>query len=374
MSTARPFLILLTAAGDRRCFDLFHWLRKRQPTWQFGIMAPSLSRLEAYLYPGMEHIAGQHTADLLAIIAADPARDYIYLPWLEPELATLLDSKSNWPPNLKLLLPEADRFVQARNKIAFTELFQAEGLTPRLYTLEDLHNHFPATGVVAKPAHGKSAIGRQYIDDPAHIDRIHTDDVIQERIGAGREVVGAFYLRIKGEIKGHYLHRRIRTYPDNGGVSVCAETFVHPEISARGAQILAKLQWEGLAMVEFLERPGSGEWVAIELNPRLWGSVLLGEYAGHALVEQYICHCAGLSFTAPQPKAWAQMRWYFPYELLYVLKKPWQRWRLLGIAQQNTCYVNATGTGALRAILFIVKSVLDPHKWEMMAKKAFGWR
>ena len=337
-------------------------------------MAPALSGIEAYLYPGVEHVQAKDTAQLLAAVGADPARDYIYLPWLEPELAELLAAKPDWPVNLKLLLPTEEQFSKARNKIAFTALFQSEGLTPRLYTMEDLRKQFPSTGVVAKPAFGKSAIGRQYIEQAAHIDRIHPEDVIQERIGAGREVVGAFYLRVHGEIKGHYLHRRIRTYPENGGVSVCAETFVHPGISARGAQILAKLEWEGLAMVEFLERPGSDEWVAIELNPRLWGSVLLGEYAGHALVEQYICHCAGLSFTAPPLKSWAQLRWYFPYELLYVLKKPWQRWPLLGVGQQNTCYVNATATGPWRALLFVLKSVFDLHKWQMMVKKTFGWR
>lgn len=373
MVNTRTTYILLTSTNDRRCFDLFHWLKHRHPDWQFVVMRQSLSTLDRFLYPGLQALGATGTKEVLAIIAGQNA-DYIYLPWLEPELEELLAAKANWPPNLKLLLPEATDFATARNKISFTARFQAAGLTPRLYSLAELQENFPATGVVAKPAIGKSAIGRQFIAAPSELSLIHPNDVIQERLGEGKAVVGAFYLRVNGEIKAQYLHRRVRTFPENGGVSVCAETFEQPEILSRGAQILADLHWEGLAMVEFLERPSTGEWLAIELNPRLWGSVLLGEYAGHALVEQYICHCAGWDFKGSKPKSMAYLRWYFPYELLYVLKSPLQRWRLLSLRTADTCYVSATHTGLPRALLFVFKSVLDPYKWQMMIKKTLGWR
>jgi hypothetical protein len=373
MASPLPTYILLTSTNDRRCFDLFHWLKHRHRAWQFVVIGHSLSRLDRWLYPGLQALGASSTAELLTKITGQPAQ-YIYLPWLEPELEEMLALRASWPPNLKLLLPEATDFATARNKTSFTARFQTAGLTPRLYSLSDLQQNFPATGVVAKPAIGKSAIGRQFITSPSQLSLIHPNDVIQERLGEGKAVVGAFYLRIDGQIKAQYLHRRIRTYPENGGVSVCAETFDQPEILQRGVQILEDLNWEGLAMIEFLERPATGEWLAIELNPRLWGSVLLGEYAGHALVEQYICHCAGWDFVGSTPKPKAYLRWYFPYELLYVLKKPLQRWPLLSLRTADTCYVSATHTGVGRAVLFVLKSVLDPYKWQMMLKKTFGWR
>lgn len=165
MASPLPTYILLTSTNDRRCFDLFHWLKHRHPDWQFAVVAPRLSPIERLLYPGLHCFKGTTISDLLAVVGKQAA-NFVYLPWLEPDLEALLALKASWPSNLKLLLPNVADFQTARNKTSFTARFQEAGLTPRLYTLPELKQHFPATGVVAKPAIGKSAIGRQFITMP----------------------------------------------------------------------------------------------------------------------------------------------------------------------------------------------------------------
>ena len=70
-------------------------------------------------------------------------------------------------------------------------------------------------------------------------------------------------------------------------------------IVARCEQLLDEMQYEGAAMVEFKQDAASGEYVLMEINARLWGSVQLAIDSGidfpRALVEMAL----GLPITPP---------------------------------------------------------------------------
>jgi hypothetical protein len=365
--------VVLHAPTDRRAFDLFNWLRVEQPELRFLLWAKKINTAERWLYPAGEFLAVADLEALLAHIAAQQQTNFVWLPLMEDELSALL-SKPQIPPNLRLLAPAVADFELARNKTSFTARFSQQQLTPQHYTLEELQQHFPASGVVAKPAIGKGAIGRQYINSAADLYKIQPGDTIQQRIGAGKEVIGAFFLMQHGKVIRHYQHQRVRTYPTDGGVSSCAKTVLIPDIEAAGAQMLAELHWHGLAMLEFLQDPITGRYLAIECNPRLWGSCLLGEFAGHGLVAGYIQLALGESLAHRQALPQAYIRWYFPYELLYALRSPIRRFKLLWGGAADTCYIGGTRAGWWRALLFIAASVFKPEKWHILYKKITGSR
>ena len=366
-------VVILHAPTDRRVFDLFNWLRVALPDFSYLIWAKNIHTVEKWLYPGAILLQVADVDALLAHIAARSTTTFVWLPLIEEELVSLL-AKEHLPANLRLLAPDAANFEVARNKSSLTKRFMHQHLTPRHYSLQELQTDFPAGGVVAKPAVGKGAIGRQYIDSAADLPKIQAGDTIQQRVGAGKEVIGAFYLMEHGQVLRHYQHQRVRTYPTDGGVSSCAKTVHIPEIAAAGATILGELNWHGLAMLEFLQDPATGRYLAIECNPRLWGTCLLGEFAGYGLVEGYIRLALGQKPTATTPLPVAHIRWYFPYELLYALRSPIKRFDLFWGGKANTCYIGGTRASWGRALLFIGASLFKAEKWQILYKKITGKR
>ncbi len=366
-------VVILHAPTDRRVFDLFNWLRVALPNYGYLVWSKQQTRLEKALYVTAQFLQAAGLADLIAHVAANPKTQFVWLPVVEDELVALLQMPE-LPANLRFLLPAKEALEIARNKTKLSAQFMAQAWTPRLFTIDELKRDFPPGGVVAKPAIGKGAIGRQYINSPAELHKIQPGDTIQQRVGEGKEVIGALFLMQNGQVVRHYQHQRVRTYPADGGVSSCAKTLFIAEVAETGAAILSALNWNGLAMLEFLQDPHSGKYLAIECNPRLWGTCLLGEFAGHGLVEDYIRLALGLALPNRNALPEAFIRWYFPYEMLYALRKPIQRFNLLVGVQPSTCYIGGTRAGWFRATLFIAASLLKPEKWQILFKKITGRR
>lgn len=103
--------------------------------------------------------------------------------------------------------------------------------------------------------------------------------LVQERtIGDG---VGVFLLRAVAQTRLSFGHRRLREKPPAGGVSTYREAIVPPpELVVRCEQLLDALDYDGPAMVEFKQDAATGEYVLMEINARLWGSLQLAIDAG----------------------------------------------------------------------------------------------
>ncbi len=103
--------------------------------------------------------------------------------------------------------------------------------------------------------------------------------LLQERtMGDG---VGVFLLRMNGETPLAFGHRRLHEKPPAGGVSTYREAVsVPPALLASCEQLLDRLEYSGAAMLEFKRDHVTGEYVLMEINARLWGSLQLAIDAG----------------------------------------------------------------------------------------------
>ncbi len=91
---------------------------------------------------------------------------------------------------------------------------------------------------------------------------------------------GYFALMNEGELCAEFAHQRIRDVrPTGSGSAVRVSTAPDPIIRAASLSLLQKLQWHGVAMVEFRVRP-DGTPVFLEINGRFWNSLALPVYAG----------------------------------------------------------------------------------------------
>lgn len=113
--------------------------------------------------------------------------------------------------------------------------------------------------------------------------------ILQEWIeGVG---IGASFIFSKyHKVVAYFGHRRIlERFPD-GGPSVLAESYLHPDALMSGAKLLKTLKWQGVAMTEFRLKY-DGKLYFMELNPRFWGTLPLAVASGvdfpRLLVEYY---------------------------------------------------------------------------------------
>jgi predicted ATP-grasp superfamily ATP-dependent carboligase len=103
--------------------------------------------------------------------------------------------------------------------------------------------------------------------------------ILQQRIvGPG---TGIFLLVWDGSLRAVFAHRRLREKPPSGGVSVYRESVAaDPALVERSRRLLARLNWQGVAMVEYKVDGATGTPYLMEINGRFWGSLQLAIDAG----------------------------------------------------------------------------------------------
>jgi hypothetical protein len=217
----------------------------------------------------------------------------ILLPVTDAAVEAVLAHRDLLPPELGLPLPSLAQFRLAAHKQAMMPLAREAGLdvpesraldSPTVPDLEP--SWFPA---VLKP-HRSLAGGQKasvvFVDSEQECRRALAafspavfPVLLQKRVrGPG---VGVFLLRWNGETVAAFQHRRLREKPPAGGVSVYRESVaLDPALLAVAERLLARLDWQGVAMVECKQDQETGRYVFMELNGRLWGSLQLAVDAG----------------------------------------------------------------------------------------------
>ncbi len=144
----------------------------------------------------------------------------------------------------------------------------------------------------------------------ARIESFSSDFVVQERIPGGEEQVYSFHAYLDGQRRalGHYVGRKIRTYPRSAGVSTYLELCDEPELTRLGLDVLARLGLEGVVKLDFKRDPRTGRFYLLEVNPRfsLWNH--LGAASGVNLPLLAYRDLAGLPAPAAQA-ARTGVRW-----------------------------------------------------------------
>lgn len=96
--------------------------------------------------------------------------------------------------------------------------------------------------------------------------------------GAG---VGIELIAKEGEIVYAFQHMRLHEVPlTGGGSSLRKSQTVNPKLLEASRKLVAALQWNGVAMVEFKMDEKTGAFCLMEINGRFWGSLPLADAAG----------------------------------------------------------------------------------------------
>ncbi len=123
--------------------------------------------------------------------------------------------------------------------------------------------------ICANPHELERAVGGLRTSEPV---------LVQELVRGRGE--GVFGFAHHGRVAALSAHRRVRMMdPEGSGSSACAPIAVRPELSDAVALMMARLEWEGLFMVELLSDETGHTWF-MEINGRAWGSMALARRMG----------------------------------------------------------------------------------------------
>lgn len=177
------------------------------------------------------------------------------------------------------------------------ELAQELGIPiPESLVIEDIDQLPKALGamtypVVCKPAKskvwsrgGSQALSVSYAfnaDQAVRLCEPHlgVTPVIVQSYFRGRGV-GVEILACAGQICQIFQHERLHEVPITGGASTYRKSVpIAPQLAHYTSRLIAKLNWTGVAMVEFKVND-DGEARLVEINGRFWGSLPLSSRAG----------------------------------------------------------------------------------------------
>lgn len=260
--------------------------------------------------------------------------------------------------NFVSILPQEQVFTTLRDKGKLNEYCAKNGLgAPEFFTIPQLDtltvDKYP---ILLKPCVGSGSEGQFRLYKPEdYTDEIKTiantkPYLAQELIGNGHDVKGAFFFYNQNGFVDAYTHERIRTSPPTGGVTVLSRLSNNQEVIEEGKNILDKICWQGLIMLEFLYDQKTCKYKVIEANPRVWGSIMLSEYGGSHLLTNYIRSCIGKPLISECREDDCYIRWLFPVDLLNYIKHLGQIDSFWDF--KNTCFINWSYASKASAIRF----------------------
>tara|TARA_B100000886_G_scaffold340459_1_gene310182 strand:+ start:896 stop:2014 length:1119 start_codon:yes stop_codon:yes gene_type:complete len=267
--------------------------------------------------------------------------------------------------NFKYKLPEISKYNLSRNKNELNIFCEINKIPcPKYYSETDIKQKNYTLPLILKPINGSGSKGIKYINSESDLifESINFKKYfLQELLNNPKEVQAGFFLCDKGKILSFYSHKRIRTFPEHGGVSVLSKSNCNQKIRNAGEKIIKKLNWSGLIMIEFLEDFDTKEFKIIEINPRLWGSILLSEFNNSCFIHSYLKLCMGKSVKKQKVLVNKKIRWIFPYDIIYFFKNPQNPFKFF-TKDENTCYINFTYSSFCKSFIFILLTYFDYKK------------
>jgi hypothetical protein len=361
--------ILVTDAEKRKSFDIINIILRYYSKTSLLIATTKNSLLLNIIYPGLKTLRTTNFItfeyDFKKILTnISCGEQIVYFP--VEEIVTLyfynfIEKNKNIRNRFIFLLPSFQSFNLSRNKYLLN-LFCRENniIVPDIITdINVVKNNFKP--LIHKPKIGTGSKGIKIIKTKDELDNIVYDNnyFLQYFIGNGVTVDGGFYLMNKGELIFFYSHRRIRTYPQEGGVSVFSKSTENNRIKDIGAELLHKLNWSGLAMIEFVYDEKNDRYMVIEINPRAWGSILLSEINQSHFVINYIRLAMGMHIEKSHINYDTYIRWLIPWDIILYIRRLGKIKNFWKVNIKNTAYIGFTYSNIFRSFLFVLYSSLN---------------
>ncbi|WP_144060753.1 carboxylate--amine ligase [Salinarchaeum sp. Harcht-Bsk1] len=212
---------------------------------------------------------------------------------LRPEDGYLLSRYvQQFEAHVSLVVPPMDALERVHDRLALAAAAEAAGVpVPETKSLDDVDDwsgrhvvksrynvladaYFPDRSpedvdVVKAIEHLPPAVEPDRAETVAAFDHV---PIVQEFVPKdGEYMVAALYDH--GDPVATFQHLQIRGDSYTGGGGVYRRSIRDPELASVAHDLLAELEWHGLACIEYMRDARTGEYVLTEINPRFWQSL-----------------------------------------------------------------------------------------------------
>ena len=269
--------------------------------------------------------------------------DAIYL-CSEPILEVMLPHLETAPGWRALPLTPPGFLKVTFSKNAMTALAQDVGVAVPRTIVPDSDADVPRIAaeiglpLVVKGEKGAAAQHVRIVRREADVLPSYRDIAGRERGCAGRPAIqdyvpGPVYsiggLFDRGRPLRVLAHRRLLTFPPEGGRTVKGVTERPPELLDSAFAIFAALNYTGLGHMDFLHDARDGRFRFLEINPRVWGSIGLARLAGVDLYEPYAALARGELVAPDLQLREGVMFHHLSREMKFIRRRPGRLWSFL---------------------------------------------
>ncbi len=124
-------------------------------------------------------------------------------------------------------------------------------------------------------------------------------------------------------------------------------------------------------MIEFMYDSKTEGYKIIELNPRIWGSIMLSQYCGANFIQGYIDLCLGKEVSQSSINENTYIRWLFPHDLIGYIKSGFRLNLFWKLNRHNTCFINFSYSTKIRSVVFLITQVFSFKNLEKIFNRVF---
>lgn len=246
--------------------------------WSYGYHSRLIK--EKYASPDSHH-EKEYLSALLKLLRE--RRFDLLIPTSDESAALMSKHKASLQPYCAVLMPDYEVFLKAYDKNRLMALCKEHGY-PHPHTVDlcevdedsDELKNFPFPALI-KPNFTSGARGMTLVNDfsefkaafPA-IREQYGDCHLQQFIPeGGRQLKVQVFTDKEGNALYTSAIWKQRFYPVKGGSSCCNVTVSNPKHEEICSRVLKDIGWEGFADFDLIENPASGDFLIMEINPRL---------------------------------------------------------------------------------------------------------
>jgi len=276
--------------------------------------------------PGFTQSPDSALACLMRIAETESHKPIIF-PTADPDLTVLSNLRDKLEPHFHLFLSTRELIDTCLDKGKFFDFAKHLNFPiPHTYAPNDLEELIELSHSISYPTILKPLIPQTWsqpeiqrivdekkalvIDTPeALIDQyraiapLNKDMAIQDYIPGRDDRLYSLhiYMDRQGQPVAYFTGQKIRTYPTYAGIGCFVRSVYVPDIVSSGVDILRKLHYTGMALLQFKQDSRTGEFKLLEINPRASSWNLLAERCGVNLPYLACLETLGMDLP-PRPR------------------------------------------------------------------------